>query len=459
MYAIKGHRFLVPCSAMIVATNLLGGCIPSDSPSEPGPEGPVDAIGGVDPATGVCCTDDGCLDATTASCTVVIGTYFDDEACGDAFSSCRGACCRNDECFVTGSKTECEGLGGEFKGPHNDCDNANICGDAPPDDTNDSEQFGICCDGTACVDIPLAECTGTVFFGADSCNDIDCTKGACCDTFIEDCYEASQSECDLSATGEFAGTGTTCADTNCNLGACCTFDGSACTDVTEDQCDTSGGAFKGVGTNCDRNQCLPVPCCSPDGSCADVVPESCRATGGAVLPAAKDCSDSPCSVGLCCSLFPSDEPFGDCRDEFTQRGCEARAGTFAGLGLTCAENTFDDVTPIAISAISDTPPTGTLGETHFTLNVTWAGSPTFPIRVQGYIDVDSCPSDVVCPAVSRRVDFRFDQADAKSVTIPDWNECPGLTTVTGYTEPWRFRIVDQHCVVSNTMPFLLQCTP
>lgn len=133
MYANKWHRLLVRVSAMVVGTSLLVGCLSADSPEEPGPPEPpepVDAIGGVERATGVCCTDDGCLNATATSCTVAIGTYFDDERCGDPFSSCRGACCRNDECFVAGSRTECEGLGGEFKGSRTDCDDANICGDA-----------------------------------------------------------------------------------------------------------------------------------------------------------------------------------------------------------------------------------------------------------------------------------------------------------------------------------------
>lgn len=449
----KCRGYLLPAATLVIAYSLGAGCLDEDDDVSNDPIGVNSFL------KGACCTDEGCADLLTeAECLEVSGVSFPDESCG-AFSPCRGACCRNDECFVAAGKNECGESGGEFKGSRTNCDDAGICVDAGTPGFSDSEQTGICCLDESCVAVPLDECTGTVFFASDNCNRIDCTKGACCDTLLDDCVESSRKECVTSATGEFAGPGTTCADTDCSLGACCTANGSNCTDVSEADCLAGGGAFKGIGTNCDRNLCLPIPCCQTDGSCVELVSEACRSEGGAPLPVDKDCSDLPCSTGLCCLLFPSDEPFGDCRDDFTQSGCEGRAGTFAGLGLTCAENTFDAVTAISIDDISNVPETGTLGETSFALNVTLSGNPAFPVRLQGYLDVDFCPPDVVCPAATRRVDFRPNQLQNRTITIEDWNVCPGLTTVTGYAEAWRFRIVDQHCVASDTILVVMRCEP
>jgi hypothetical protein len=199
-----------------------------------------------------------------------------------------------------------------------------------------------------------------------------------------------------------------------------------------------------------------MPCCTIDGACTEETPESCRFNGGSVVSGNLDCFDLPCLAGMCCALFPSDQNFGDCRDDFTQAGCEAQAGTFAGLGLMCSDNTFEPITSIKIEDIKSTPSIGPLGDTVFDMNVTLAGNPTFPIRVQGYIDISSCPPDVSCAAVSRRLDFRIDEAVDGEITIPEWNQCPPFTS---YAEPWRFRVVDRHCVASNERPLLLRCEP
>ena len=450
---MTGMRKLLLTSTLIVMVSVFQLGCPADTTDEF-----VNLVGGGSQIAGACCMDDGCASFTQASCAEFSGTFFPDGTCG-SFSPCRGACCRDSECFIAGTKNECETMGGVFQGASTTCDDPKACSDQPPDTGVDPNQLGICCLDDSCVGIPIQECTGTLHLGASSCSDVDCTMGACCDTLTESCSETSKQDCVDSAFGEYAGPGTKCSDIDCGLGACCTSDGSACTDVTPEQCQTGGGAFMGFGTNCDRNQCLVQPCCQNDGTCTVVVPQSCRDGGGAVLPQTKDCSDSPCTVGLCCSLFPSNEPFGSCRDDFTQNGCEAQAGTFAGLGLSCSDNTFEDTTSFSITDVSNTPSTGRFSQTNFTLNVSWSGNPSFPIRVQGYIDVAGCPADTTCPSVTQRVDFRIDQPQGNTITVADWNACPGFTTVSSYAEPWRFRMVDKHCVSSDDVPLLLTCSP
>jgi len=412
--------------------------------------------------TGACCTDDGCTGVAEENCT---GVFFRNESCGDT-SPCRGACCTENECVFTRNRNECISLSGEFQGIDTSCNDLGICDPPPSDDTADSEQFGICCVGTNCQEIPLDQCIETVFFEADSCSEVDCTRGACCNSRNEECNEIPRSDCVTSAFNSFAGNGTTCANTNCNLGACCRADGSSCTETDPVACEAGGGVFLGQATDCDHHQCLAVPCCNSDGTCNELLAEACRASGGSVLPSGTSCADAPCSVGLCCALFPSDLPFGDCRDDFTQAGCQSRGATFAGLGLSCDDNTFEPETTVSIIHIANDPPKGSFAaQTKFALNINFSFNPTFPIRVQGSLDPDACPPDASFPIASRNLDFRISSSEAEtislstqSVTIPDWIQCPGFNTVTEYVEPWRFRILDAHCVASESELLLLRCS-
>ncbi len=406
---------------------------------------------------GACCTDDGCVETSEEECALQFDApYFDDEFCGNAFSSCRGACCRNDDCFITAGQNECEGLGGEFRGTNTDCDAVFACGDAPDEPSPDSQQAGICCVDQMCGLMSLSACTGTVFLDRDDCNGVDCTQGACCDMLLDTCELQRKDECDDDPFGSYAGDGTTCEQADCTNGACCSADGETCVDTTDEMCVDMGGGFKGFGSRCDGTLCFTTACCASDGSCSDRVPEACVADGGTPSAAGQSCDSANRESGLCCAVMPSDEPYGDCQNEFTEFGCGARGGTFAGAGITCEQNTFEEFTRITITSLESAPSPGLFGES-LSLSVNWSGNPTFPITLQGYIDVDACPPDSSCAPVLRRVRFRFDENEGNTLMAADWNVCPGFTTVTQYFEPWRFRILDAHCVASEEVAILVEC--
>lgn len=119
---------------------------------------------------------------------------------------------------------------------------------------DNSQGIGACCIDGECSLITAAQCSdaGGNFLGiGTTCDDVDCTQGACCDG--GDCTITTEEGC----AGDFQGYGTVCDPNPCPpTGACC-FEDYSCLEETSDQCDLDGGIYRGDGTTCDPNLC---PC-------------------------------------------------------------------------------------------------------------------------------------------------------------------------------------------------------
>lgn len=164
------------------------------------------------PTSGACCTDDGCLQVSSADCD---GIYIGDgSACSEV-----------------------------------DCDNLP----------------GACCqpDGS-CEEVLEADCDGSFQGNGTSCDSAVCPVliGACCQP-DGSCQEVEEDEC----TGSFQGTGSTCDDASCPVlvGACC-LSNEACIDgVTSGECSQQDGEYQGNGTNCDTVDCVQLVDCNGNG--------------------------------------------------------------------------------------------------------------------------------------------------------------------------------------------------
>lgn len=118
-----------------------------------------------------------------------------------------GACCYDDGTCDDLTESDCTDAGGNWQGPDTTCD----------DDPNPCR--GACCegeDGTTCIDDSTPDscaADGGIFqdFGS-TCEDVDCTVGACCND--GDCSILSNADC-LDSGGIFQGGGTTCDPNPC----------------------------------------------------------------------------------------------------------------------------------------------------------------------------------------------------------------------------------------------------
>lgn len=173
------------------------------------------------------------------------------------------------------------------------------------------------------------------------------TVGACCIDGV--CSIASMADC-IEGGGNFLGNGTTCDDVDCTQGACCHTDGT-CTDGAPFLC-SSPSVYKGDGTTCAMGLCIGA--CRPQKGC----PEGCFCVDGLTYDQCHDtyfntCQDiawfldSPCSshtcpspsgLGACCNEF------GDpgCTDETTEDDCLAFGGSSWHEGCTCEDLTCWD---------------------------------------------------------------------------------------------------------------------
>jgi hypothetical protein len=200
-----------------------------------------------------------CADGMTrAACDILEGDFAANQICDD--DPCPGACCEDDGDggFICEdlSETDCEAVGGEFRGVNTACD-----------DDPDPCIVGVCCLSSAgCFDqntYPSQEdcenAGGEWFTDAHCDDDPNPCAGACCLIDAEvTCDDLTEVDCD-GIDGGFQGIGTTCADVPdpCGAtGACCQGD-EICSEETEDDCvDLIGGSYLGDDVPCDPNPCV-----------------------------------------------------------------------------------------------------------------------------------------------------------------------------------------------------------
>ncbi len=125
-------------------------------------------------------------------------------------------------------------------------------------------------------------------------------------------------------------------------GACCFPDGS-CQVLDAYSCPEAGGTWMGDFTECAPNPCpQPTgPCCFPGtGQCEVMTEAECLEQWGGWMGEewpncepnpCPDCKLLPCSSDACCL------PDGSCVPTWPST-CEARGGTWQGLGSTCSAN-------------------------------------------------------------------------------------------------------------------------
>lgn len=161
-------------------------------------------------------------------------------------------------------------------------------------------EFGACCAPGGCLG-PAAnnDCAnlGGTFFVDMSCSEITC-PGACC--LGGGCLELSQTECEDSAGGVFAGEGSSCDSDACATGACCMADGS-CADLLEQECDAAGGNWQGTDSDCGSFNC-PQPmgaCCLNDNCFNNQTETNCDSVNGTWAGADTICADDPCGALNC----------------------------------------------------------------------------------------------------------------------------------------------------------------
>jgi len=154
-----------------------------------------------------------------------------------------GACCIDGSCSLR-TRTDCEGSGGNYLGDGTTCEDVDCT-------------HGACChpDGTCTIETPET-CTDFYLGDGTTCEGVDCTHtGACCHP-DNTCSITSEDGCE----GSYQGDGTTCEGVDCShMGACC--HGGECTIETSDVCTLIGGVYEGDGTTCEGIDCTLPACC------------------------------------------------------------------------------------------------------------------------------------------------------------------------------------------------------
>ena len=296
-------------------------------------------------ATDACPPLGACCEGTTGQCTLKTQYYCLNEAHGvfhGAGSECAnvtcivGACCPGDapDCVVT-ARYACETVRfGQYFGDGSTCEE------------NNCPALGACCrgDATGCQMTTFGYCqqalNGTFFVG-QTCAEVTCPVGACCDPFGAPCHEPTTAfSCLNQYAGAYMGDGTTCATITCpDLGACCRSDGF-CIRVNQVLCNLWGNTFLGEGTTCDPNPCAQPAtgaCCQPSGLCQpDMSRDNCenQTYPGVYAGDGTTCDPNPCpqpAFGACCFAG------GACL-EVEEWQCIRDFGTFQGNATSCCPN-------------------------------------------------------------------------------------------------------------------------
>ncbi|MCP4593169.1 MAG: lamin tail domain-containing protein [bacterium] len=243
-------------------------------------------------------------------------------------------------------------------------------------DSNGFYAVGGDADGTFLTDIVVSDGSSTTLqkipdggaWDEITCNtpgesNIDCGDvGACCQG--ETCSVEYPDVC-TNGGGIYKGDGTTCDPNPCiPRGACCLPDGSCQEDETEDDCLALGGTWNGEDTIC-MDIAAFVACLDPDGGPDMPVPAGCDAwdldtslsvdLGDFALLQQQICVPDP--VGACC------RPNGECI-EINEFDCADAYGpdAYEGDGVLCISVTCPEPTPgdILINEIwADDPSTDT----------------------------------------------------------------------------------------------------
>lgn len=271
--------------------------------------GELCGVNGFECVAAPCCLPDGsCERLTKTSCDSRIGLWFDPGAAGQTVDTCSaagcntGACCGGDRgrCTVT-SRTACAAESGLYAGDGLTCT-------TPATTCDMSLGLGACCvDESFCLDTLTAnECgerNGAFTLGEICDNLPDCNqRGACC-TQTGTCLFVTQAECEAAPIlGTFSAVGKVCTLDFCPSGACCF--GEGCVVTGETYCrrvDGLNGSYKGDGTACSANACIPSGACCLNGVCnADQTPADCAGAGGIYLGDDTTCDGAPCTQGTCC---------------------------------------------------------------------------------------------------------------------------------------------------------------
>ncbi len=258
------------------------------SAARPIDAGTHDRGGFLSEPTGACCLPDGgCSVTSEAECFESGGLRWTEGA--DCQDDCppTGACCLPDGACAILIEDACENDGGFFQGDGAPCDGALCrvvrCWCYPPN--NDPRR-------RVCVTKRTCDGAGWKWHGGEVCG-VD-GRGACC---LPDgtCVFESQVEC-IAAGGVFQGPDVPCDPLTCTLsptGACCLADGQ-CRVLDEEDCALAGGAGWTAFADC-AGDCAPAgACCLPDGTCADVTEDFCGAIGGQFRGTGTPCGDDVC---------------------------------------------------------------------------------------------------------------------------------------------------------------------
>jgi hypothetical protein len=148
--------------------------------------------------------------------------------------------------------------------------------------------------------------------------------GACC-LSNGTCVVSNSLGC-FSQGGIYQGDGSSCATAACS-GGCCLPDGG-CVDGGIAPCLIQQGVFQGFGTSCATHagQCVGA-CCAAEGDCSETGEDGCNA--GSFAGLGSTCAETECA-GACCLED------GGCV-ETGSVGCDAQGGNYQGDGLTCAD--------------------------------------------------------------------------------------------------------------------------
>ena len=263
------------------------------------------------PPVGACCCDGTCYsELTQAECLAGQGTWKGQGSICNG-QTCGNACCVPDFGCTFMDPAACFQFGGLV---------VENCGSACP-------AFGACCNPTTggCTHTRLEDCLFPNTFQGLGSNCFNLARpgcpqplGRCCIPTTGggfNCAGATQAQC-AALNGTGWAPGTTCQSHPCPTtgGACCMGNGE-CNQVNNPQdCINAGGAFMGVGSDCQTTLC--VTACCLGGFCEPRPIPQCFALGGTPTNE-PTCDPDPCNVGACCCGTPGSYSCS----QTTQLGC------------------------------------------------------------------------------------------------------------------------------------------
>src|SRR5215469_5170840 len=151
--------------------------------------------------------------------------------------------------------------------------------------------LGACCFEGDCSITTAEACEGT-FYPNQTCDDIDCTHGACCHPDGTCTIETPET-----CTDFYLGDGTTCEGVDCtHTGACCHPD-NTCSITSEDGCE---GSYQGDGTTCEGVDCSHMGACCHGGECTIETSDVCTLIGGVYEGDDTTCEGIDCTLPGCC---------------------------------------------------------------------------------------------------------------------------------------------------------------